>query len=140
LPVENRWRIFAQSSKLITFHNGRWPCFQLAFLALFSVGVNSRPPLGADLLGGSEHTVFHTQRHDGNPFKNIRSSRSGRSSRNSNTSRTIRLGKHRRPPGLHLLGAPGPPPPSRASAVRWVQPPRSWFSEWSRVDAAALCG
>jgi hypothetical protein len=29
---------------LITFHNGRWPCFQLAFLALFSVGVNSQAP------------------------------------------------------------------------------------------------
>jgi hypothetical protein len=40
LPVENRWRISAQSSKLITFHNGRWLYFQLAFMALFSVGVN----------------------------------------------------------------------------------------------------
>ncbi|MBE4716594.1 hypothetical protein [Pseudarthrobacter sp. AB1] len=28
---------------MITFHNGRWPYFQLAFLALFSVGVNSTP-------------------------------------------------------------------------------------------------
>ncbi|WP_157693488.1 transposase [Pseudarthrobacter equi] len=25
---------------MITFHNGQWPHFQLAFLALFSVGVN----------------------------------------------------------------------------------------------------
>jgi hypothetical protein len=32
----------AQSSKLITFRNGRWPYFQLAFLALFWVGVNTR--------------------------------------------------------------------------------------------------
>ncbi|MHA7303547.1 hypothetical protein, partial [Pseudarthrobacter sp. MDT1-22] len=34
------WRISAQSSKLITFHNGRWPCFQMAEVVLFSVGVN----------------------------------------------------------------------------------------------------
>ncbi|POH71584.1 hypothetical protein CVS27_20250, partial [Arthrobacter glacialis] len=40
LPVENRWRISAQSSKLITLHDGWWPCFQLAAVALFSVGVN----------------------------------------------------------------------------------------------------
>jgi hypothetical protein len=26
---------------LITFHDGWWPYFQLAFLALFSVGVNN---------------------------------------------------------------------------------------------------
>ncbi|MFC9773395.1 MULTISPECIES: DUF6188 family protein, partial [unclassified Pseudarthrobacter] len=30
----------AQTSNVITFHNGQWPHFQLAFLALFSVGVN----------------------------------------------------------------------------------------------------
>ena len=29
------------SSNLITFHNGRWSCFQLANLAPFSVGVNT---------------------------------------------------------------------------------------------------
>ena len=39
-PVECRWRISAQSSNLITFHDGWWLYFQLAFLALFSVGVN----------------------------------------------------------------------------------------------------
>ena len=33
-PVENRWRILAQSSNLITFHDGRWPCFQLALIVL----------------------------------------------------------------------------------------------------------
>ena len=42
LPDENKWRISAQSSNLITFHNGRWSCFQLANSALFSVGVNRR--------------------------------------------------------------------------------------------------
>ncbi|MBM7472928.1 hypothetical protein [Subtercola frigoramans] len=26
---------------MITFHSGWWPCFQLAVLALFSVGVNT---------------------------------------------------------------------------------------------------
>ncbi|MFJ6359288.1 hypothetical protein, partial [Pseudarthrobacter oxydans] len=31
----------AQTSNVITFHNGQWPHFQLAFLALFSVGVNT---------------------------------------------------------------------------------------------------
>lgn len=36
-----RWRICAQTSNVITFHNGQWPHFQLAFLALFSVGVNT---------------------------------------------------------------------------------------------------
>ncbi|HEY0162010.1 MAG TPA: hypothetical protein VGB69_04980, partial [Edaphobacter sp.] len=41
IPVENRWRIFAQSSNLITFHDGRWSYFQLALMALFSVGVNN---------------------------------------------------------------------------------------------------
>ncbi|WP_233204475.1 hypothetical protein, partial [Cryobacterium sp. Y62] len=29
---------------LITFHDGWWPYFQLAFLALFSVGVNTQHP------------------------------------------------------------------------------------------------
>jgi hypothetical protein len=41
MPVENRWRILAQSSNLITFHTGRWSCFQLAKMALFWVGVNN---------------------------------------------------------------------------------------------------
>ena len=41
-PAENSWRIFAQSSILITFHSGRWSCFQTAILALFSVGVNTQ--------------------------------------------------------------------------------------------------
>ena len=49
LPVENRWRISAQSSNLITFHDGWWPCFQLALLALFCVGVNTEIA-GAELL------------------------------------------------------------------------------------------
>ncbi|MET4783650.1 hypothetical protein ABIB56_003672, partial [Glaciihabitans sp. UYNi722] len=31
----------AQLSILITFHDGWWPYFQLAFLALFSNGVNT---------------------------------------------------------------------------------------------------
>jgi hypothetical protein len=31
----------ADTSNVITFHNGQWPHFQLAFLALFSVGVNT---------------------------------------------------------------------------------------------------
>ena len=35
-PVECRWRISAQSSKLITFHDGWWPCFQLALTASVS--------------------------------------------------------------------------------------------------------
>jgi hypothetical protein len=39
--VAYRWRIGAQTSNVITFHNGQWPHFQLAFLALFSVGVNT---------------------------------------------------------------------------------------------------
>ncbi|SFU11205.1 hypothetical protein [Arthrobacter sp. ov118] len=39
--VAYRWRICAQTSNVITFHNGQWPHFQLAYLALFSVGVNT---------------------------------------------------------------------------------------------------
>ncbi|MEK0155144.1 hypothetical protein, partial [Arthrobacter oryzae] len=38
--VAYRWRICAQTSNVITFHNGQWPHFQLALLALLSVGVN----------------------------------------------------------------------------------------------------
>jgi hypothetical protein len=52
-PVECRWRISAQSSNLITFHNGWWPYFQLAFLALFSVGVNICRAFGVDCLASS---------------------------------------------------------------------------------------
>jgi hypothetical protein len=50
LPVENRWRIFAQSSNLITFHTGRWSYFQLAEMAPFSVGVNTPTHLWVDFL------------------------------------------------------------------------------------------
>jgi hypothetical protein len=50
--VAYRWRICAQTSNVITFHNGQWPHFQLAFLALFSVGVNisRRSPYGEPVL------------------------------------------------------------------------------------------
>jgi hypothetical protein len=42
---------------VITFHNGQWPHFQLALLALFSVGVNtgSRKDLRRQV--GGDHAI-----------------------------------------------------------------------------------
>ncbi|WP_206751161.1 hypothetical protein, partial [Cryobacterium fucosi] len=53
--------ISAQSSNLITFHSGWWSYCQLAFLALFSVGVNNRERSHR----GGAHARFRSASRDG---------------------------------------------------------------------------
>ena len=68
--VAYRWRTWPQTSKVATFHDGQWPHFQLALLALFSVGFNSCPLCAAssglpDLLFGTHTSVQASSRRSG---------------------------------------------------------------------------
>lgn len=60
-----RWRIVTQSSKLITFNDVRWPHFQLALVALFSVGVDTEL---ADTQGALSHPDHEGRRTGPSPI------------------------------------------------------------------------